>query len=58
MRNTHQVIVNHICKVVSWKSVILNDDLIIDHTVVKDYLTVHKVFELGLAFWNFHSDYE
>lgn len=58
MRNTHQVIVNHICKVVSWESVIFYNDLIIDHRVVKDYLAMNKIFELGFTFWNLHSDDE
>lgn len=58
MRNTHQVIVNHICKVVSWEPVIFYNDLIIDHRVVKDYFAMNKIFELGLSLWHLHSDDE
>lgn len=58
MRNTHQMVVHNVCKVVSWEAVIFNDHLIINHVVFKYYFAVHQILELCFAFRDFHPDYE
>jgi len=55
MSYSHRVIINYICKMISWKSIAFHQHLIIDHTVLNRNLTMNKVFKLSLAFRNLHS---
>lgn len=41
VRNTHQIIVNYICKVVRRIVVTLHDHLVVDAVVLKNHLAVH-----------------
>jgi hypothetical protein len=56
MGDLHEVVINNVCKVVSWETIILNDYLIINHIVIKDYFAVDHIFELCFSFRDFHSD--
>lgn len=58
MRDVHQVVVNNIREMVSWEPIILNDHLVIDHTVVKLNFAVHHVFKLRFAFGDLHPNDE
>ena len=54
----HEVVVDHVGKVVRWKAIILQDHLVVNILVVKDDFSVHDVFELCLARRDLHTDDE
>ena len=56
MRNAHQMVINDVRKVVSWKSIILHDYLVVDHVVVESYFPVDHVLEGRFAFGHLHPD--
>ena len=55
MTDLHQMVINNISKMVGRKPIILHDHLIINHAVIKNYLSMNDVLELCLASWHLHS---
>ena len=58
MAYSHQIVVYDISEVVCRKSVVFQDDLVIDDAVIEYHLPMHYVFEHCLAFRHFHADDE
>ena len=56
MTNTHQVVIYDVCKVICWEPVILENDLIVNDTVIEHDFTMDDIPKLCLSFWNSHSD--
>ena len=58
MRNFHQMIINHISKVIGWEPIIFDDYLVIHNLVFKLHFPMHQIPKLSLAFRHAHSDYK
>ena len=56
MTNSHQVVIHNICKMIGREPVIFENDLIINHTVIKHNLAMHDVPKFGLSFRDAHPD--
>ena len=50
------MIIDHICKMVRWVAVILQNHLIVDYRVVEHDLAVDNIFENRFALGNAHSN--
>ena len=56
MSDAHHVVVNHISKVVSGKSVVFKYDLVIYYAILEANFAMNYVFEFNMtAIWNLHS---
>jgi len=56
MTDLHKVVVDYVSKVIGWESIIFEDDLVVNVSVVKHDLSVHDILKRCFAFWNLHSD--
>ena len=58
MTDLHEVVINYICKVVCWETVIFQDNLIVYVFVIKDDFSMDDILERSLSFWHFHPYYK
>ena len=57
VRDAHHVVINYICKMISGKTIIFQNYLVIYYAILKTHFTVNHVFELNVSrIRNFHSE--
>ena len=57
MTDPHQRVINNICEVICRETIVFQNNLVIDHAIVKHNFAVDIIFEHSLSFRHLHSDH-
>ena len=57
MTDPHQRVINNICEVICRETIVFQDNLVIDHAIVKHNFAMDIIFEHSLSFRHLHSDH-
>ena len=55
MCDPHKIVINDICEVISWKTIVFYDNLVVNYIILELDFPMDQIFELSLAFGHFHS---
>jgi hypothetical protein len=58
MCDPHKIVINNICEMIGWETIVFYDNLVINYIIFKLDFPMNQVFELSFSFGYFHSNNE